>query len=195
MEIKRISEKSTQIGVKKSTIIYDPDLKTLPKNPTALLFPSPVGSGFEASVRLVIDSPGEYEIDDISVQGIDLGPGDQDQIVYRLVNDSTRVVCMPLIDPSLLNEKTLENIGLIDVLVLSLATTKEDVVINIPETVKLVRLLGPRVVIPTGYSGAKSDMEKLLAEIGGQQVAASEFKSKSIPAVGETLLIVNLSVG
>lgn len=196
MEIERTGPGSIRLTLKKSTILYNPDQTGGKKGhagPSAVLLSSPEPKQEFGSAKLVISSPGEYEAEDISVHGIGAAAAGGEPInVFRVAHDVTSVVCMPALPPESLNDSLLEAIGVVDVLVISIAAYNGE--LDPLEAAKIVRLLEPRVVIPIGYAKRSEEVEKFLSEIGGVTEQAAIFKVKAVPPPGEALHAVLLDI-
>lgn len=199
MEIERIGEGSLRLTLKKSSIIYNPTDKTTTSHKkslaeaSAVIFSGPGRDGEFDEAKLVIVSPGEYEVEDISIHGIAAAGGEEKTLnVFRVAHDITSVVFMPALPSASLNDTLLESIGVVDVLVLSIAAYNGE--LKPVEAAKIVRLLEPRVVIPIGYVKRTDDIDKFLSEIGGVAQQAGNFKVKTMPPAGEALQAVLLDI-
>lgn len=72
MEISRLSDTSIKIKTKTAVLVVDPDVKT---EADVVLNITPFESGEKLVInkRLVIDGPGDYEISDVAIQGVEYG--------------------------------------------------------------------------------------------------------------------------
>src|SRR5688500_17859351 len=97
MELSLSKERTLHIKLKKSLFIYFPDNQlsdpAANKEVSALLYPHTQDSP-PMETRLVIDGAGEFEVDDLSVRGVDLNSG-EGLTAYQLSSEATTVVLLP----------------------------------------------------------------------------------------------------
>src|SRR3989344_5602462 len=97
--------------------LSDLGLKSVTKSEDIALFSSQQNS-HASDARLAIDSSGEYEVSDISIQGIParahMGePKTNGAIVYKIIADNMRIGVLGHIDPDL-SDAQLESLGTVD---------------------------------------------------------------------------------
>ncbi len=127
------------------------------------------------NARLMFDSPGEYEVSDVSVIGIAARAhmdeeGKRSATILKLVAGDTTVLVTGHIYPEL-SDAQLEAIGMIDVLVVPVGGngyTTDPV-----GALKLIKAIEPKLVIPTHYADKalkyevpQQDLSNALKEIG-----------------------------
>ena len=194
MEIERLAESTVKLVVKKSTIIYNPTDENNKKisSVSAVLLPSVTTDAHFDNAKLTIATPGEYEIEDISIQGIPVAGSSGPLVLYRVSHDLASVVCVPPVSPASLTNQVLEAVGLTDILVVSIEPYNGE--FNPVDAAKIVRLLEPRAVIPVGYAKRTEALAKFLSEIGGVEQQMDSFKVKDLPLPGEALQTLLLDV-
>jgi len=110
------------------------------------------------TARLTIDQPGEYEVSDISVYGIQArGHMDEDKqqrsaVMYKLIAKDIRVLVVGHIFPKL-KESELESIGAIDVMLVPVGGN--GYTLDPVGAMELIKEIEPKVVVPTYYSDDK----------------------------------------
>lgn len=107
--------------------------------------------------RLNIDTPGEYEIADISIYGIPVRAHmDEDKqrtaIMYKLISKEIRLLIVGHIFPKL-NENDLETIGTVDVLVIPVGGN--GFTLDPIGAMEVVKEIEPKLIIPTYYDDPK----------------------------------------
>lgn len=124
----------------------------------------PVKSAF------TIDQPGEYEVKDVSVQGIAVRSHmdteeEKTSTLYRFVINDFRVVVTGHIYPDL-SEEQLESIGMVDVLFVPVGGN--GFTLDSVGAMKVIRKIDPSIVVPTHYAekGIKYEVPQTdLAEV------------------------------
>jgi L-ascorbate metabolism protein UlaG (beta-lactamase superfamily) len=107
--------------------------------------------------KLVIDRPGEYEVSDISVYGIQMRSHmDEDKqrtaIMFKLIAKDVRLLVTGHILPKL-KESDLEQIGTIDVMIVPVGGN--GYTLDPTGALELVKKIEPKLVIPTFYADDK----------------------------------------
>lgn len=107
----------------------------------------------DPDARLIINSPGEYEIGDWMVNGIAASrhidaDTSAEATIYRLVNGDIRLALIGNIGPKLSDDQ-LEALGLVDILVVPVGGG--GLTLDATSAVGLVRQVEPKVVIPIHY--------------------------------------------
>ncbi len=157
MEVQFYGANCVRLSGKKSSVIIDDNLselglKTVTKAGDIALFtndhkdPTP-------DVKLVIDTPGEYEVSNVSIKGVSARAhmdeeDKQTATIYRLVIDDIRVVIAGHIYPELTDEE-IEAIGTIDVLIVPVGGN--GYTLDPIGAQKVVKMLEPKLIIPTHY--------------------------------------------
>jgi hypothetical protein len=127
-------------------------LKSITKPDDVALFTSPSHNIINA--RLVFDSPGEYEVSDISITGIAAQahmdePDKLNATMFKLTFGDQSILVTGHIY-SKLNDKQLEAIGHVDILVVPVGGNGYTV--DPTGALQIIKAVKPRVVIPTHYA-------------------------------------------
>ncbi len=92
-----------------------------------------------------ITQPGEYEINDIFIYGIRSNTKDAtENMIYKFEYDNHHILHLSHLGQKLTDQQ-LEQIGIVDVLLLSLGSDKT---LNINDSKELIEEIDPRVIIP-----------------------------------------------
>jgi L-ascorbate metabolism protein UlaG (beta-lactamase superfamily) len=143
---------------KGSRIVIDDNLaelgaKGITKAEDVALFTGPHGAA-EGAGRLTLDSPGEYEVSDISVIGIAARahidePDTLNATMFKLVTGDVSVLVTGHIYPDLTADE-LEAIGIIDLLIVPVGGNGYTV--DPVGALKLIKAIEPKLVVPTHYA-------------------------------------------
>lgn len=158
MELEYLGGNCIKLTTKKATLVVDDsDLsklgaKQLPKTPAISLYTT--ANETKSQAEFVFDAPGEYEVHDISIQGIaarSFGsePEAKNNTIYRLVVDDTRVVIAGNIVPDLSDDQ-LEAIGTVDILFVPVGGG--GAVLDGVGALKLIKKIEPKLIVPTYYA-------------------------------------------
>lgn len=154
------------------------------------------------SARIVFDSPGEYEVADISIVGIsarahmEADEKNRDATMFKLVTGEHTLLFTGHIYPELSDEQ-LEAIGMVDVLVVPVGGNGYTV--DPVGALKLIKAIEPKLVIPTHYADKslqlpvpQQDLAAVLKEIGlePKETVANKFKFKPAELTDVTQLVV-----
>lgn len=182
------------ISHKKDEYVSDPGLSSLglnnqSKNATVHLLTQKLFEAPASEETVVINGPGEYEVNDCSIKGIAAHlhaypDGPKQGTIYRLSVDDVSVVVLGHIVAKL-EEQQLEEIGMVDVLVIPVGGY--GYTLEPKQAVEVVRAIEPKIVIPVHYEdqGVKYDvpqasLDVFLKELGIQaQESISKLKVKS----------------
>ncbi|MGH7196169.1 MAG: MBL fold metallo-hydrolase [Candidatus Saccharimonadales bacterium] len=189
------------ISHKKDTFVIDPKLsdiglKDQGGHASAHLLTQPRFAAAHDEETLIIDGPGEYEINNCSIKGIaaqahlDTAEAPKAATIYTLDTADITVAILGHIYPTL-NEEQLEAIGVVDILVVPVGGNGYTV--DAKGAVELVRNINPKAVIPTHYAeeGVKYEvpqapLEEFLKELGGthtEPTAKLKLKSGQLPEI------------
>ena len=157
MEIQYFGANCVRLTTKKASIIVDDNLaelgqKSVTKPGELALFTQAHGEPTQ-EVKITIDQPGEYEVSDISIQGIAARAhideeGKRTATMFKLVGDDVRVVMTGHIYPEL-SDAQLEAIGMVDVLIIPVGGN--GYTLDSVGALKIIKKIEPKVVIPTHY--------------------------------------------
>lgn len=203
MELEYLGGNCIKLTTKKGTFLIDEnDLAKLgqkapSKAPTVSMYTTKADGS--SAAEFIIDSPGEYEISDVSVQGIAARglneEGGKMNTIYRLVVDDTRIAIVGNVSSDL-NDDQLEAIGTVDILFVPVGGA--GVALDGLGALKLIRKIEPKVVIPTYYAdkGLKYDPTPLSLEEAIKSLSMEpaetldKFKLKGHTFTDSTQLIV-----
>lgn len=158
MEVQFYGGNCVRLNTKKGSVVVDDTLadlglKTVTKPGEVAVFTGAHGEG-QAGAKLVIDQPGEYEVSDISIQGIAARShleeeGQHSATIYRIVGDDIRVAVVGHIYPDL-NDDELESLGTVDILIIPVGGN--GYTLDGTGALKLIKEIEPKLVIPTHYA-------------------------------------------
>jgi L-ascorbate metabolism protein UlaG (beta-lactamase superfamily) len=151
---------------------------------------------------LVVDGPGEYEINDITVVGVPaqrhLAQGkEKEATMYRIVTGEVTVVIVGHVaDP--LTDDQLEKLGVVDIAIVPVGGS--GYTLDTHGAVEVVKQLDPKVVIPTHYADSAINYEVPQLELAPfiKELAAAahevtpKFKIKN-GILPETFTLVELT--
>lgn len=157
MEIQFYGANCVRISGKKASFVVDDNLaelglKSVTKN-TDIAIKTHSDESAQSN-NLTIDSPGEYEVSDVSIRGIAARAyqdpeGDRSATIFRVVADDIRVGVLGHIFPRL-NEDQLEAIGTVDILIVPIGNN--GYTLDSTGVLELIKAIEPRIVIPTHYA-------------------------------------------
>lgn len=206
MEIKFFGANAIRINTKKANIVIDDNLasigqKSITKNGDIAVFTGPHGeSSADVKEKIVIDKPGEYEVSDISIQGIAVQAhidesGSKNATMFKIMEDDIKVVVTGHIYPDLSDEQ-LEEIGMVDVLILPVGGN--GYTLDGIGALKVIRKIEPKIVIPTHYADSsiqypvtQQPLAEALKSLAMEpKETVSKFKVKPVELTDTTQLIV-----
>lgn len=146
-----ITNKTTRIVIDDN--LQDLGAKSITKAGDIVLYTGPHGLP-SVEPKLIIDQPGEYEVSDISVYGIQLRAHmDEDKqktaVGYKLIFNELRVFVSGHIYPDL-SERQLESIGTVDVLIVPVGGNGYTV--DPAGAASLIKKIEPKVIIVSHYA-------------------------------------------
>lgn len=157
MDLQYYGANCVTLTVKNTRIVVDDNLadlggKSVTKASDIALFTGAHGMP-AAEVRLSFDSPGEYEVSDVSITGIParahLDEGGLSATMYKITIGDTKVLVTGHIYPDL-SDKQLETIGLIDLMVVPVGGS--GYTLDPVGALKVIKVVEPKVVVPTHYA-------------------------------------------
>lgn len=157
MELTYHGANAVRITTKKAVVVIDDyleqvGLKNITKDGDIALF---TGEQRETkNTKLTISQPGEYEVSDISIQGIAAQPhiGDdpkQSVTIYKIISDDINVAVLGHISANLTDDQ-LEKLGQIDVLIVPVGG--HGYTLDGMDALKVIKKIEPRLVIPTHFA-------------------------------------------
>ncbi len=183
-----------------ATVIFDPtydasDFKLRKTNTDLLLLSHEKTKEDLACVgeeTFVIDSPGEYEVKNVFVNGL----GDSlSASVYRLDMEGITVAWIGPVKSKDLNAAVIDGIDGVDILLIPIGGGE---MMNAKEAATLINQLEPRIVIPAYYkiSGSKGlePLEAFFKEYNTAQETVDKFKITKKDLMAEDTKVVVLTV-
>lgn len=158
MELQFYGANCVKIVTKKATLVIDDNLSDLGAKPAARAGDIALFTGMHApltaDVAMTIDQPGEYEVSDISIQGVAArahvdNPGQFSATMYRIVVDDIRLVAIGHVYPEL-SDVQLEALGTTDVLITPVGGN--GFTLDATGALHLIKEIEPKLVIPTHYA-------------------------------------------
>jgi L-ascorbate metabolism protein UlaG (beta-lactamase superfamily) len=149
-----------------------------------------------------VDQPGEYEVNDVSIQGIAVrshtdNEDEKTSTLYRFIINDFRIVVTGHIYPDL-SEQQLESIGMIDILFVPVGGN--GFTLDSIGALKVIKKIGPSIVVPTHYAdkGIKyevpqaelAEVRKTLSMEPAEELDQLKLKSREF-AEGTKLVILN----
>jgi L-ascorbate metabolism protein UlaG (beta-lactamase superfamily) len=202
MDLQFFGANCISVTHKGSRIVIDDNLadlgaKSIVKPEDAVLY---TGShGESTTARLMFDSPGEFEISDVSVIGIParshLDEGGTNVTMYKLVIGDATILVTGHIYPEL-SDRQLETIGMVDILIVPVGGNGYTV--DPVGALKLIKAIEPKIVIPSHYADKdlkyavpQQDLANALKEMGMEaKETLSKLKYKPAELSDVTQLIV-----
>jgi hypothetical protein len=159
MDIQFYGANCVVLSNKQIRIVVDDNLadlggKSITKEGDVVLFTGAHGEP-PATPKIIIDQPGEYEIQGISIYGI-AARGHTDEAgqhymgtMYKLIRDDISILLTGHVYPEL-SEEQLEDIGLIDIMLVPVGGN--GYTLDPVGALTLIKKIEPKLVIPTHYA-------------------------------------------
>lgn len=195
-----------KVTTKKATLVFDDNLQELGAKsvtkPAEIALFTQAHSQPAVEVKLVIDQPGEFEVSDVSVQGIAARahmdePDAMTATMFKVVVNDIRLVAVGHIYPELSDEQ-LEAIGMVDVLMIPVGGN--GYTLDPVGALKIIKKIEPKIVIPTHYADKALKYEvpqqsldeaiKGLAMEPKERVAKLKLKPADLATEGTQLIIL-----
>lgn len=177
--------------------LADLGLKSVSKQGDIALFTGP-HSNSNADLKLLVDSPGEYEVFNLSITGIAARghmdePGTKNVIMYKLLIDDTSYLFTGHVYPEL-NDEQLEAIGMVDVMCVPVGGN--GYTLDAGGALQLIKAIEPKIIVPTHYADTglrypvpQQDLEQVVKDIGMEvRETAAKFRLKPGEAAATTQL-------
>lgn len=171
MEITYHGGNCLKINAKKATIIVDDNLaelgqKSLTKPDDIVLVTSP-NIKVPNKGRLYIDKPGEYEVSDISVQGVGVRgsldeEGKRSATIYKIISDDVNVAIVGHVFADITDAER-EELGHVDVLFVPVGGN--GYTLDGEDALKIIKKISPKMVIPTHYADKELKYEVTQASL------------------------------
>lgn len=200
------------LGNKQVRVVVDDNLaalgaKSVTKDGDICLF-----TGSHAAVagtpKIVIDTPGEYEVSNVSIFGLqarahmdvhEVGQngqeGKESAVIYKVTWGETRVLVTGHVFPKLSDEE-LETIGIVDVMFVPVGGN--GYTLDATGALQLIKAVEPKLVIPTHYADKalkyevpQTELSDALPTLGMEpKETTAKFQFKPAEATDTTQLIV-----
>ena len=182
------------ITIKKNTVVVDPKISVLGlkdqgANATVQLATQPDFVAPHEESTLIVQSPGEYEVANISIHGIAArahmdGVGAPNAVtMYSVAADDIAVAVVGHVYPEL-TEEQLEALGVVDVLIVPVGGN--GYTLDATGAVQLIRKIDPKIVIPTHYADShisypvpQAELEVFTKELGAAVETSNKLKLKA----------------
>jgi len=157
MDIQLYGANCITLASKQARIVIDDNLEDLGAKSITKAGDIALFTGAHAlppqDAKIMIDSPGEYEVSGVSVHGIAARAHmDEDNqkntTMYKLVIDELRILVTGHIYPEL-SDSQLESIGMVDVMLVP--TGGNGYTLDAIGALKIIKKIEPKLVIPTHY--------------------------------------------
>lgn len=194
------------VATKQLKILVDPPgpdsgLKVPNLKPEVVLHTAVQDGDFKTEGHFEVDSPGEYEVKGVGIQGIagqlhiDKPEDPQRAIMYLIEAGDLRLLATGSIAPEL-NEAQLEAIGDVDILVVQVGG--HGLTLDPSAAAKLASQLEPTYVVPVHYDDGKTKypmpqekLETFLKEAGGEGIKpVPKLKVSAKEMAEETTIVV-----
>lgn len=159
MEIQYFGGNCVRLSAKKASVIVDDNLASLGQKPIAkagdIILVTNLALGVSSiDAKIIIDMPGEYEVSNISIQGVAARArtdetGKETATIFKVIADDVRVAITGHIYPELA-DTDLEALGSIDVLIIPVGGN--GYTLDSVGALKLIKKIEPKIVIPTHYA-------------------------------------------
>lgn len=161
MDIQFYGANCLKLSTKKANIVVDDNLKDVglssPMKPGDIAVFTGAHGAPGAQAKMVISYPGEYEVSDISIQGVQARAhideeGQMSATMYKIIADDIRAVAVGHVYPDL-DEEQLEALGTVDVLFIPVGGN--GYTLDATGALKLIKKIEPKIVVPTHYADPK----------------------------------------
>ncbi|MDB5164853.1 MAG: hypothetical protein JWL89_479 [Candidatus Saccharibacteria bacterium] len=204
MDLQFYGANAISLSYKGTRIVIDDNLaqlgaKGIVKPDDVALYTLPTPGDKRPKARLVFDSPGEYEVADISVIGIPARAHVDEKglraTMFKMVLGEQSVLVTGHVYPEL-SDAQLEAIGMIDVMFVPVGGNGYTV--DPVGALKLIKSIEPKLVIPTHYNDKalnfpvpQQDLSNALKEIGMEpKETVSKLKLKPMEFSDTTQLVL-----
>jgi len=196
------------ISTKKAKIIVDPKLslvglKDVPIKDAVELITEHRFAVNNPDSRLLIDGPGEYGFAEFDIFGVparrhlDAESEGLISTMYRVEVGDARVGILGNIYEKLSDEQ-LEELGVLDILIIPVGGN--GYTLDAVGAASLVRLIGPKIVIPVHYADKQlkyevpqSELSLFINDLGAPVEVMAKYKSKQTSVAQAPLVVVELT--
>ncbi len=205
MELQYFGGNCVRVSAKKASVVVDDNLAALGSK--SITKPDDIVINTNSNIieapnqgRIMIGQPGEFEVSNISIQGIaaraHMDATGKKATIFKILADDIRLVITGHIYPEL-SDSELEAIGTVDVLVIPVGNS--GYTMDAIGALKIIRKLEPKLIIPTHYSDSKltyevpqQDLATALKEMSmeaGEPVAKLKLKSTDLPETAQLIVL------
>ncbi|QQS21646.1 MBL fold metallo-hydrolase [Candidatus Saccharibacteria bacterium] len=156
-----------------------------------------------SDARIIIDSPGEYEVGDFTIRGtaasrhVDTLEDEKWSTIYRLECGDVRLAVIGNIDPKLTDEQ-LESIGVVDILVLPVGGN--GYTLDATSAALIVRQIEPKIVVPVHYADSalryevpQDNVDLFINELAVPAEEMAKLKVKTVGSIGPSLMVAKVT--
>lgn len=210
MDIKFYGANVIRLQTKKVSVTIDDNLASLGQKPITKETDLAVYTSKQDESKLpksvfYVDTPGEYEVLNVSIKGVSAQahmdePGKKSAVMYRLVIDDYKIGVVGHIYPEISDEQ-LESLGMIDILIIPVGGN--GYTLDGIGALKLIKKIGPSIVIPTHYKDSKikyevpqdsiEDVRKILSMEPAEELETLSIKSREF-GEGTKLIVLKNSL-
>lgn len=159
MEIQYYGANCVRLTAKKASVVIDDNLVQLNLKPVIkpsdiVLFTHSQEGHAQLANPVVIDTPGEYEVSNVSIQGIAArahmdDEGQTNATIFKIVAEDLRVAAVGHIYPEL-SDIQLESLGTIDILIVPFGNG--GYTLDATGALKIIKKIEPKIIIPTHFA-------------------------------------------
>ncbi len=206
MELQFYGANCLKIATKQANIVIDDNLAALGLSSVAkagdvVLYTHEMTKGSPKEPKLIIDTPGEFEVSAVSIMGIAArahmdSEADKTATIYKIIASDIRIAIVGHIFPEL-DDDELEAIGMVDVLIVPVGGS--GYTLDAVGALKVIKKIEPKVVIPTHYADSKvkyevpqTDLETAVKEMGMEvfeTVPKLKLKSSELPEIMQLIVV------
>lgn len=204
MEIEYHGANCVVIKNKKTNIVVDPTTSVSVKenkNVDSVIILTKDNPNLKAKAAFVIDMPGEYEHNDVSVKGIAVhlhtDEAGKHSTMYRVEIDGVRIAIIGHTDAPL-DDDDLENLGVIDVVIVPVGGN--GYTLDARDAAAIVQQISPKAVIPTHfadhhvkYEVPQEPIDEFIKIMSAAHEKASALKVKGVGGLPEALTIYEIN--
>ncbi len=147
--------------------------------------------------KLYFNSPGEYEVSDISIVGIQskaFKESEVDVTMFKIISNDFTILITGNINPNI-PDNVLEKIGIVDVLIVPAGGMT--LVPNPNDVLKIIKSIEPKIIVPTYYKTKENsgpdlyEIEDIISELGMEVIERNtKIKLKNNELSDKTQLII-----
>lgn len=196
-------------ATKKVRVVFDPNLAVVGAKNVSVKDSVEVATEDRFAVtdpapRLLLNSPGEYEVGDVAISGIparrhiDTDADGEKSTIYKISVGDVRGVVIGNIQPKLSDDQ-LEDIGMVDFAIIPVGGS--GYTLDAVSASSMVRQLDPKVVIPVHYADSsinyevpQAGVEDFTKELNANVVEAGvKWRLKKPADLPDSLTVVQIS--